>query len=125
MVKSRRGESATRSLTHFKAMGANEVKRMGITLCPRHGRRGIAFVCPHVNEALLKSEPLPKTKRVSADLDSHDHRMEASLCQECAALATTDSGGFERFGEQGLDWFFQLKTEPVCSGCLADAERML
>jgi hypothetical protein len=75
---------------------ANEVRRMGITLCPRRGRRGIAFVCPHVNEAILKSVPLPKTITVTADLDFHDAKMDASLCTECAALAASDGSSVLR-----------------------------
>ena len=95
---------------------------MGVVLCPRHGRQGIAFVCPHVNEALLNHNPLPRMSSVSADFDFHDVKMEAALCPECTALATSDGGSLERFGDQGLDWFFELSVEPVCTGCLADAK---
>lgn len=97
---------------------------MGVVLCTRHGLRGIAFVCPHVNEAILKETPLPQTLRATADLNFNAYKMNATLCLECAAIAASDGRGLDRFGGQGLDWFFELKSEPVCSECLADAERV-
>jgi hypothetical protein len=96
---------------------------MGVILCPRHGRQGIAFVCPHVAEAVRTEHSLPTTLRASADLDFHEYKMNAWLCPECATLATSDGGGLERYGDEGLDWFFALKIEPVCPNCLADAGR--
>ncbi len=98
---------------------------MGIILCPRHGRQSIAFVCPHLSDALLKQDVLPSATTVSADLDFDDLKMTAWLCRECLTRAALDGGGIERFGGGGMDWFFGLKKDPVCSSCLADAQGAL
>jgi hypothetical protein len=96
---------------------------MGVVQCPRHGLSGITFACRHVREAVLAGRRLPTCARISADLDYQGWRMEATFCAECVQAATADGGGTDRIGEQGLDWFFELPTEPVCSSCLAEAKR--
>src|SRR5438309_274452 len=94
---------------------------MGRIFCPQHGMQGIAFVCPHLSEALDKNEPVPKAVFFTVDLDFEGYKMSASLCPTCVALAISDCGKLDRFGEEGLDWFFELETKPVCSSCLAEA----
>ena len=96
---------------------------MGVVQCPRHGLRGITFACRHVREAVLSGKPLPTCAGISADLDYQGLRMEATFCAECVQAATADGGRTDRIGEQGLDWFSELPMDPVCSSCLAEAQR--
>lgn len=97
---------------------------MGVILCSKHGRRGIALLCPHLEESLRNGALLAKATIVTTELGFQESKLEATLCTACAAAATADGGGAHRSGDAGLDWFFELKTEPVCQACLADAEGM-
>jgi hypothetical protein len=94
---------------------------MGITLCPRHGRKGITFVCPHVRQAVLGGLPPPRLSKATADFE--ELTFEASLCAGCAASAVADGAALKRAGEQALDWFHGLNLEPICPGCLEEACR--
>jgi hypothetical protein len=94
---------------------------MGLLLCARHGRQGIAFVCPHAARAVWQQTALPDLANARADYDGL--RFQASLCAACAAAMAQDGAGLERAGEQGLEWFFGLKLEAVCPGCLAEVSQ--
>ena len=96
---------------------------MGVIQCPRHGIKGIALVCPHVRDALVNVGALMTITKVTADLAFEGYKMEASFCPVCVTEANSENGGLDRIGEDGLNWFERLETVPVCSDCLAEAER--
>jgi hypothetical protein len=67
---------------------------MGIVLCPKHGRSGIALVCSHINSAVWAYSPVTECqvwKYYIVDDVIGDIEMENCLCAQC--LETLRSRG--------------------------------
>jgi hypothetical protein len=65
-------------------------------MCPKHGRQGIALVCPHAAQAFDKKLPIPPLIKATAVSDGFD--FEIKLCANCAAVANADNRGLSRTG---------------------------
>lgn len=60
---------------------------MGLILCETHGQQGITFVCPHLEEKILSSQPIKFEKRADVEFEE----ICWYLCESCNAHFLNDS----------------------------------
>src|SRR5262245_19022989 len=98
---------------------------MGLILCERHGPQGIAFVCPHLVQAVVRGEPLARPVPIGCDWDEETWRVWVHLCPKCAAHEGCALTGEVLHGDAGLDRIFEiLQGKPaVCTCCFDECYR--
>ena len=105
---------------------------MGITLCPRHGKSGIAHVCSHIRSAVTAYSPVTEFE-VWGCYIVDDIGLTIRLCAQClealrsrglpdtgfSCESEEDDTILERVFEE-VEWV----NSPVCGSCLRECIAM-
>jgi hypothetical protein len=98
---------------------------MGLILCPKHGRSGIAMVCRHIRSAVGEGQRGSLSViRIDVFLEPEDTRTALChhVCPQCAEQLQKRFGAFAVRGEeQWTECSDILDPEAaVCGSCLAE-----
>jgi hypothetical protein len=93
---------------------------MGVVICNKHGRSGIAFACEHLVNPVERPAPLPHSMLFEYGLAGSEdlgYVIAALLCDACVANhQPPESGSFLADPFEEIDKFAQ----PTCANCLRE-----
>ncbi len=86
------------------------------TVCHLHGRAGLAYVCPHIRNAIETRTQIPNWLSYPFAKPLHEYVVLrlCSICAEGQRLPTPPR--MLREGEVDMD---QLDADPMCEACFA------
>ena len=92
---------------------------MGLTICEKHGRSGIALVCKHIHLDVVDGRKIDHLFQLKNRFDE-DYSWECNLCRECQIHYGVASEETSIFCED--DVFDRVATEmvSVCGCCFAE-----
>jgi hypothetical protein len=94
---------------------------MGITICQKHGERGIRFVCPHIAVSVEAHESLSTYVEVLESIFG-EYPLPHGYCVACVKeLNLPSDGSAVRVDSDDEAEKIFGPLAPVCGACLAEA----